>query len=84
MQKDQIRVASPRQGSFCPNPIDPSLLLCDFSRCLCFGPIALFAFVFLQTSLRDQQAAIEKLARDIGKVGMCFVLKEITDGVGSR
>ncbi len=84
MQKDQIRVASPRQGGFCPNPIDSSLLLCDFSRRLCLGPIALAAFVFLQTSLRDQQAAIEQLARDIGKVSMCFVLKELTDGVGSR
>src|SRR5260221_3437727 len=36
MQKDQIRVASPSQRGFCPNPIDSSLLVCNFSRRLCF------------------------------------------------
>lgn len=77
-------MASPRQGGFCPTPIDPCLLLCDFARCLGFGPIARLAFVLLQSSLRDQQAAIEKGARDIGRGGMRFVLKERTAGVGSR
>jgi hypothetical protein len=83
-QKHQIRVPDLRQCRFSANPKDPCLLLGSFARRISFGSIALPAFVLLHPGLRDQQAAIEKLADGIGQIPMRFALKQRADGEGSR
>src|ERR1019366_2792314 len=84
MQKDEICVSCSGEGRLRANPVDPSLLFCDFACCFSFRSIAFSALVLLQSSLRDQQSAIKQLADDIGEVHMSFSLKQIVDGVWNR
>ncbi len=84
MQKDQIRMSSFGQGCLRPNPVDPCLLLCDFSRRFRFGSIALPAFVLFKTCLRNQEPAVEQLTDGIGKIDVCLTLKQVVDGERNR
>ena len=69
------------EGGLRPNPVDPSLLFCDFARRFGFRSIAFSAFVLLKPCLRNEQSAIEQLADGIGKVHMGFSLKQVINGV---
>ena len=80
MQKDQIGMPRFGQGGLRCNPVDPSLLLGDFSRRFCLGSIPLPEFVLLKTCLCNEQTPIEKLTDGIGKVDMCLALEEVIDG----
>src|SRR2546421_4631633 len=68
------------EGGFCPNPIDPAVLLGDLACRFGFRLRALSALFSLKTCLCNQQRTTLELADRIRKVHMSVALKEVVDG----
>src|SRR5205823_1737037 len=79
MQKDQIVMATFRQGTLGANP-EGALLQAGKPSCgLGFGQVTIFPFVILHACLGEERCSVGERAHEIGQVMMGGVLKRVAN-----